>query len=108
MSSEFIGLTDEDLASQWCVVYERDTGAIVHIHQFVPTSAQDRWSTDELERVAREAAVRFHPGIALNILHPAEGTKLNPRLRYRVDPKSQSLLTEADLAPVEKTPPASR
>jgi hypothetical protein len=102
MVSTQIAGTGDTPHQQWCVVYDRCTGAVVHIHQYIALSGdQEALSADELasqaiERAlqATEEANRRFDKDDLDAAHPADDTPLDFNNRYSVDPESGSVRYE--------------
>lgn len=86
--------TDASPHTQWCVVFDSTTGAVVHIHQFIALSRADACSPDELSKQAIEQARYRQGGRALKVGHPSDDTPLDYNGRYRVDPATGRVLVE--------------
>jgi hypothetical protein len=82
---------------QWCVVYDRRTGAVVHIHQYIALSGSDEArSADELGSQAMEQATERLDSEFLDVAHPADDTPLESNTRYSVDLESVSVRYEKE------------
>jgi hypothetical protein len=102
MGSTQIAGIDYTPHEQWCVVYDRRTGAVVHIHQYIALSGdQEALSADELAsqaieqalQVTEEADRRFEKDY-VDVAHPADDTPLDFNNRYSVDLESRSVRYE--------------
>lgn len=85
---------DVELAEpQWCLIYERPTGKVIHIHQFLPLTANDRMPREELEKAAMTALEPERRGQTerLGVFHAGSGDRLEPGMIYSVDPDSLKL-----------------
>ena len=84
---------DQANASQWCLIYERRTGKVVHIHQFLPLTTDDLMSHEALEKAAlAELAPDSHPNAdSFGVFHPKANAVLEPNVEYVIDLKSHSL-----------------
>jgi hypothetical protein len=80
--------------TQWCVVYDRRTGAVVHIHQYVAASRADACTCEQLAEQAMEQATRRHGRECLEVAYPSEDIALDFNARYRVDPGSGEVRSE--------------
>jgi hypothetical protein len=79
--------------TQTSFVYDRDSGEVVHIHQFVPAEPEGRCSDEEMEETALRLAPSSVDKGRLAILH--EGPmKLSADYLYRIDTESGRLVTE--------------
>jgi hypothetical protein len=92
-ATESVGQHDSP-HTQWCVVYDRRTGAVVHIHQNIAVSSNDACSASELESAAIEQADRRLDREFLSTARPADDTPLDFNARYRVDLESGSVRRE--------------
>ncbi len=85
---------DVELAeAQWCLIYEKPTGKVIHIHQFLPLTANDRMPREELEKAAMTALEpeRRSQTESLGVFHAQPGDRLEPGRIYSVDPDSLKL-----------------
>ena len=85
---------DVELAeAQWCLIYEKPTGKVIHIHQFLPLTANDRMPPEELEKAAMTALEPERRGQTdiLGVFHAQSGDRLEPGMIYSVDPDSLKL-----------------
>jgi hypothetical protein len=81
------------LPTQTTFVYDRNSGEVVHIHQFVPAEPDGRCSEEEMEETALRLAPKSFDGNRLAILH--EGAlQISPEYLYRVEVDSGRLVTE--------------
>ena len=87
---------------QWCVLYDRRTGAVVHLHQYIALSGSDQaLSQEELATQAVEQALQATEGTRLfekyyvNVAHPADDMPLDYSKRYSVDLESGRIRYEA-------------
>jgi len=78
---------------QWCLIYEKATGKVIHIHQFLPLTANDRMPREELEKAAMTALEPQRRGQteSLGVFHAQAGDRLEPGIVYSVDPGSLKL-----------------
>jgi hypothetical protein len=74
--------------TQWCVVYDRRTGAVVHIHQHIAVSSKDALSAGQLTSQAMEQASKERGNEFFDVAHPADDTPLEVNTRYRVELES--------------------
>ena len=95
MESVFQKSNDRTLF-QWCMVYDKRTGEIIHTHQFYPLSNNDLYSKDDLEKIAIEflspeskSNMEF-----LGVVHPPKDLVLDPNMIYKINLESQSLISE--------------
>ena len=92
---------------QWCVIYDRRTGDVVHLHQYIALSGSDHaLSADELasqafekaelasQQVIEQATARVDKDV-MDVAHPAEDTPLDYTYRYSVDLESGRIRYEA-------------
>lgn len=86
----------EENVSQWCMIYDKRTGEIIHTHQFYPLSANDLYSKKDLEKIAigflssdNKSKMKF-----LGVFHPTKDLHLNPNMKYKIALKSKSLISE--------------
>src|SRR4051794_6331137 len=92
---------------QWCVIYDRRTGDVVHLHQYIALSGSDHaLSADELalqafdkaeqasQQTIEQATVRVDKDV-MDVAHPAAYTPLDFSKRYRVDLESGEVRSEA-------------
>jgi hypothetical protein len=105
MGSTQIAGTGDTAHEQWCVVYDRRTGAVEHIHQYIALSGSDQaLSEDELASQAIEQAEQASQAFEqankrfdkdfLDVAHPADDTPLDFTNRYSVDLESGSVRYE--------------
>jgi hypothetical protein len=98
-------LKDEAPKSEVCVVYDKQDGRIVHVHEFIGdgTGVYGPQGQEERARVALEGA-RGLPNAPkqLQVLHVAKGFQLAPNTVYRVDVAKGKLVSRAAV----KTAPA--
>ena len=96
MGSTQIAGTGDTPHEQWCVVYDRRTGAVVHIHQYIALSGSDQaLSADDLASQAIEqAAERVFDKDFFDVAHPAHDTPLGFNNHYSVDLESGSVRYE--------------
>jgi hypothetical protein len=97
MESTFKESNDENL-SQWCMIYDKRTGEIIHTHQFLPLSSNDLYSKEDLEKIAIEflspdskSNMEF-----LGVFHPPKDLNLDPNMKYKINVESQSLISEPE------------
>ena len=85
----------EHESSRVCVVYDTQTGAILHVHQVVTWSRAKSPTEQEIERVALELATndRRHRS-RMGILH-VKPESLLPRRNYKVDIEKLTLISES-------------
>ena len=88
--------SDEQTLSQWCMIYDKRTGEIIHTHQFLPLSSNDFYSKEDLEKIAigflspeNKRNMEF-----LNVFHPPKDLDLDPSMNYKINLESQSLIAE--------------
>ncbi len=94
MGSTQVAGTSDTPYKQWCVVYDRRTGAVVHIHQFIALSSDEARSEDELASQAIEQATRRFGKDFLEVAHPEDATPLDSNTRYSVDLESGAVRYE--------------
>ena len=89
--------------TQWCLVYDRNTGAVVHIHQHI-SFGRSRAPEADLAEAALEHAVQTleearadYERDSLRVAHPPEEISLSPELIYRVDVDSGRVRAERDI-----------
>ncbi len=46
--------SNEQTLSQWCMIYDKRTGEIIHTHQFLPLSLMIFTLKEDLEKIALE------------------------------------------------------
>jgi hypothetical protein len=94
MESTFKDSNDQILF-QWCMIYDKRTGEIIHTHQFYPLSYND-YSKDDLEKIAIEFLSPENKSNMefLDVFHPPKDLDLDPRMNYKIDLESQSLISE--------------
>jgi hypothetical protein len=86
--------TDESLASQFCLVYEKQTGKVVHIHEFISVDPAGRCAPDELETQALQLAPAKYARSDLATFHPKPDQIVSRQFKYRVDCDRNKLLIE--------------
>jgi len=86
--------TDEAPTSQFCLVYEKDTGKVVHIHEFIPAEPSSGCSREELEIQALQLAPTKYPRSGLAAFHPTTHQVFKRHFRYQVDTRRNALLVE--------------
>jgi hypothetical protein len=87
---------------QWCLVYDRRTGDLVHVHQYIALSGSDHaLSEDELAPQAVEQALKASEGAnrhfekdQLDVAYPADDTPLDFSYRHSVDRESGAIRYE--------------
>lgn len=92
-STEFQG-KGEAPQTQWCLVYDRRTGAVVHIHQYIAASRDEAGSPNQLASQAIEQASKRQGREFLEVAYPADDAPLDFNARYRVDPASARVSSE--------------
>ena len=75
-------------------VYDKRTGKVVHIHQFVPAQPGGTCSDREMEETALNLAPAAWNRSQLSILQHDKELALHPEHRYRVDIKKRALVVE--------------
>ena len=95
MESTFKESNDENL-SQWCMIYDKRTGEIIHTHQFYPLSPNDLYSKEDLEKIAMKfLSPESKSNIELlGVFHPPKDLDLDPGMDYKINLKTQSLISE--------------
>jgi hypothetical protein len=91
----------EPKATKTWFVYDRRTGKVVHIHQFIPASPGGTCSDREMEETALKLAPAAWDRANLSVLHHDKELDINPKYQYRVNIKSRALVVES--APPEPT-----
>lgn len=81
-------------ATQTCFVYSRQTGEVVHIHQFVPAGPDGRATTEEMEEAALRLAPAAYDRADLATLQGGAALDLTPAMLYRVDVERGELIEE--------------
>ncbi len=77
-----------------CVLFDRDSGTIHHVHRIVTMAGASESSKKQTEQRALYLAKdRGLDTKRLRILHVDDGA-LAPRTRYKVDPKTRTLVKE--------------
>ena len=94
MESTEMKRTPDAPHTQWCLVYDATTGAVVHIHQYVAASRADACSLEELGRQATEQAGKQHEMRSLKVGYPSGDIPLLYNVRYRVEPATGSVRFE--------------
>lgn len=82
-------------ATQTCFVYDRRTGEVVHIHQFVPVEPDGRMAEEEMEETARRLSPAKHDRAGLAVLYRGADLELTPAVFYRVDVERGELVEES-------------
>jgi hypothetical protein len=82
-------------------VYNTRTGAVVHVHQFIPADPTGKHSDREMEEVAMRLAPTRWDRADLAVLHDHEQRALSPEHTYRVDVENRRLVIE----PASSDPP---
>ena len=81
-------------ATKTWFVYDRRTGKVMHIHQFIPAHPGGTCSDREME----ETALKLAPAVAdrayLSVLYHEEELDINPEHQYRVDIEKGTLIVE--------------
>ncbi len=86
--------TVEPESSQTCVVYDAQTGRILHVHQVVTLHGGEAPTDHEIEsRALALAANDRRQRSQMRVLH-VNPESLSPGERYRVDLEKQALLSE--------------
>lgn len=86
--------TGSSRATQTCFVYSRQTGEVVHIHQFVPAEPDGRISDEAMEETALKLAPASFDRAGLAVLHRGADLDLTSATRYRVDVEGGELVEE--------------
>ena len=100
---------DEPSVSQWCLVYDKRTGSVVHVHQFFALSKSALMSQERLEQAAlAEIAPPLRKETSsLAVFHPNTGEPFEPMRSYRIDAKSGTL-TKTVVDPHARLPRTSK
>ena len=77
---------------QTSFVYDKRTGEVVHIHQFLPLDAEGHCDEAEMEQTALHLAASRIDRKELAVLHHKGELNLEPHLEYRVDPRKRALV----------------
>jgi hypothetical protein len=96
MESTGFGEDREEPRTQWCLVYDRRTGAVVHIHQFIAAAPDGVVSPERLASQAIEQASKRQGQEFLEVAYP-DDVSLDINARYRVDPASGRVTSETVL-----------
>ncbi len=86
--------TDESMSSQFCLVYDKETGKVVHIHEFVSAGPAAAASNEMLETQALQLAPTKFERHRLAVFHPEKGQAFGRQFRYRIDTHKQALIVE--------------
>jgi hypothetical protein len=85
----------DDVRTQTYLVYDPETGDLIHGHKAVVLPYGDAPAEEELQKealgLAAEARGREVDGLRVVALTEEEFEKLEPGVEYRVDPKSEQL-----------------
>lgn len=91
----------EEKPTNTCFVYDKRTGNVVHIHQFIADDPNGKCSREEMEKSALTLAPTRCDRAFLAVLHSDEADQqLSPEFIYRVDCNTQKLIRER--APLRK------
>jgi len=88
--------SDEQTLSQWCMIYDKRTGEIIHTHQFLPLSSDDYYSKEDLEKKAIEFLSPENKKNLefLNVFHPPKDLHFDPSMNYKINLESKFLIAE--------------
>jgi hypothetical protein len=85
----------DDVRTHTYLIYDPETGNLVHGHKAVVLPFGEAPGEDELQKealdLAAEATGRKVEGLRTIVLSEEEFEKLEPGVQYRVDPKSERL-----------------
>ena len=85
----------EEKPTNTCFVYDKRTGKVVHIHQFIAADPDGKCSKEEMEKSALSLAPTRCNRAHLGVVHLDEADqRLNPEFIYRVDLNTQKLIRE--------------
>lgn len=85
----------QEKPTRTCFVYDKRTGKVVHIHQFIATDPNAACSTEEIEKTALKLAPTQCDRAHLSVLHSDESEQqLSPEFRYRVNCNTHKLIRE--------------
>lgn len=84
----------EAKATKTWFVYDRRTGKVVHIHQFIPAHPGGTCSDREMEETALKLAPVAWDRAYLSVLHHEKELDINPEHQYRVDIEKGALVVE--------------
>ena len=87
-------MTDAPISSQFCLVYDKETGTVVHIHEFVSADPQGAASREMLETQALQLAPTKFERHRLAVFHPEKGQAFGRQFRYRIDCQTQALIVD--------------
>jgi hypothetical protein len=71
--------------SQWCVFVDRGTGEIVHTHEYLLSSQDDRIPQEDLEEQAREVVGDRLRGEHIRVVHAPDDIQPERGSMYGVD-----------------------
>ena len=86
--------TDEPTRSQFCLVYDKESGKVVHIHELVLAEPSSACSRETLAAQALQLAPTKYERNRLAVFHPEEGQALSRQFKYRIDGQRQALIVE--------------
>lgn len=84
----------EGKPSKTTFVYDKKTGKVVHIHQFIPYHPDGACSDHEMEETAMKLAPLAWDRSQLGALHHGKTLEISPEHRYRIDVESHRLVVE--------------
>lgn len=86
--------TEEPIRSQFCLVYDKETGKVVHIHEFISAEPSGAVSSEILETQALQLAPTKFERHRLAVFHPEKGQVFGRQFRYRIDCQKQTLIID--------------
>lgn len=87
-------LEDERPRSRICVVYERDSRRVVHVHEFIGDEGFVGTAGDDARgEIALEAAGRRHEPSGLAFFHAPEDVRIERGVRLRIDVEAKRIET---------------
>ena len=92
---------------QWCVFYDRGSGRVVHVHEYLARSRDNAVTAGELIEQARRTVGDRLDHERVRVFHPPEGMRLDANAIYAVDVKEGKLFV-ADTIASERTAPRHR
>ncbi|SPH18347.1 hypothetical protein DEA8626_01884 [Defluviimonas aquaemixtae] len=75
-----------------CFVFDRRTGKVVHVHQFIPAHPDGDCADEEMERMALQLAPQDCDRSQLGVLHCAGDGDRQTEFDLMVKPKSGELI----------------
>lgn len=96
--------TGQPANSQFCLVYDKATGEVVHVHEFVSDDPKGSCSRETLEKQALELAPTKYERASLAVFHPDRGQRFSHNDIYRIDRQKNALIVTPRRAQERKGP----